>query len=90
MVEERISRGDDGELEVLHAELALGPGIVALRLDTQSEDEGFQVLTIVAEELRIHRNGDVQVTLDDFIRLGEAYWTAFANRRLGSAEIEPA
>jgi hypothetical protein len=78
-LEEQICGGNSSELEISNAELAVGPGAVALRLETQSNDQGFQVLTIAAEELRIGRTQDVELTVDEFIRLGNDYWTAFAN-----------
>jgi hypothetical protein len=79
-VEDQLSSGNVSELDISNADLAVGPDAVALRLETQSEDQGFQVLTIAAEELRIRRTHDIELSLEDFVRLGKDYWTAFANR----------
>ncbi len=79
-LEERLSFGKIDALDISNADLAIGPDAVSLRLETQSEDQGFQVLTIAAKGLRICRTGNIEVNLEAFVRLGEDYWTAFANR----------
>lgn len=79
-LEAQLSGGKIGELDISNADLAVARDSVALRLETQSEDQGFQVLSIAAEELRIRLTGDIELSMEAFSRLGEDYWTAFANR----------
>ena len=79
-VEDRFMGGNVGELDISNASIAVGRDAAALRLETESNDQGFQLLTIAAESLRIGRMPDIQLSLEDFVRLGEDFWAAFANR----------
>ncbi len=77
-VETRLLSGKD-ELDISDADLAIGRDAVALRLVTESEEKGFQVLTIAAKQLQILRTGDIELSLEAFLRVGEDYWAAFAD-----------
>ena len=69
--------------EIYNAELAMGRDAIALRLNVDSDDQGFQMIAVAAEGMSIQRSDGQIVALDAFLKLGEDYWTAFANRRVG-------
>jgi hypothetical protein len=41
------------------------------------------MIAVAAEGMSIQRSDGQIVALDAFLKLGEDYWTAFANRRVG-------
>jgi hypothetical protein len=54
---------------------------VTLQLDLMDDThEEYPELRIAAEKLRIFINEDRELSLEEFLALGEAYWTAFAER----------
>jgi hypothetical protein len=69
--------------QIYNAELAMGRDAIALRLNVDSDDQGFQMIAVAAEGMSIQRSDGQIVALDAFLKLGEDYWTAFANRRVG-------
>lgn len=77
---------NDG-FEVSNATLGRGPDVVALQLGLSADDD--YVTAYIRGEWATFHVGEKQVTLEEFIALGEAYWSAFAKRaesRLTSAK----
>ena len=74
---ERLTRNG---LEVSNATLARGPNVVALQLGLMVEHDSYAEAYIRGEEIAFYI-GERQVTLEEFVKIGEAYWEAFAKRR---------
>lgn len=73
--------------EVSNATLGRGPDVVALQLVLSAGND--YVTAYMRGEGATFHVGEKQVTLEEFIALGEAYWSAFAKRaesRLTSAK----
>jgi hypothetical protein len=57
-------------------------GTVILKLQLADFSENFfPEIRITAEKLRTFINAECELTLEEFLALGEAYWIAFAERR---------
>jgi len=77
--------------EVYSAAYVIGPdGGFALRLVMHVDDETYPELFLHAEGLTILKNDGESLSLEQFLKLGESYWEAFAARgearRAGKAE----
>ena len=68
-------------VELLDATLARGTDTVALQLGVMSECDSYLQAFIRGSGIDF-LVGDRQVTPEEFIALGEAYWAAFANRKV--------
>ena len=79
--EDHITSGQIDAPDIDNAQLARDNKAVALRLDIDTDDQGFRVLTIAAESLTIRRSDGNLLSLEAFTQLGEDYWSAFASRR---------
>ena len=67
--------------DIYNAQLARDHNAVALRIEVSTQDQGFQVLTVPAENLIIRRSDGHLLSPEAFLKLGAEYWTAFADRR---------
>jgi hypothetical protein len=67
-------------LEVSNATLIRGSNVVALRLVLLVADGAYVEAYIRGDRIDYYI-GEKQVTLDEFVALGEAYWQAFASGR---------
>ena len=66
--------------DTLDATLVIGDGAVALRLGLMANSRYYEA-HIRAKAINFAA-GDRQLTLEAFVRLGDAYWEAFSQRRL--------
>lgn len=57
-------------------------GTVMLKLELTDYSEDFPEIRITAEKLRTFINAECELTLKEFLSLGEAYWKAFSERRI--------
>ena len=67
-------------LEVSNATLGRGPNVVALQLGLMVRHDSYAKAYMRGEEIAFYI-GDKQVTLEEFVKIGEAYWEAFATKR---------
>ncbi len=67
-------------VEVLNASLARGDNTLALQIGVISERDSYFEAFIRGRAINFSV-GDRPVTAEEFVALGEAYWTAFANRK---------
>lgn len=80
---DRITTGQIDAPDIYNAQLARDDKTVALRIDIDTDDQEFRVLSIAAESLTIRRSDGILLTLEAFRQLGEEYWPVFASRRSG-------
>jgi hypothetical protein len=57
-------------------------GTVILMLQLTDYSRDFPEIRVTAEKLRTFLNADHELTLEEFLALGEAYWKAFSERRI--------
>jgi hypothetical protein len=69
--------------EVLNATLALGDNALALQIGVMSERDSYFEAFIRGRAVSFSV-ADKTMTSEEFLALGEAYWTAFANRKVTS------
>jgi hypothetical protein len=69
------------QLEISNAILARAENSVALQLDISVGHKSYIQAFVRGEEIAFHV-GDHLLKLEEFVQLGEAYWEAFAQRRL--------
>lgn len=69
---------ENGSTDTFEADLLRGPESIALRLFLHVNDDFYPELTIRANRLSISMSSGEALSLDDFLRLGEAYWNDFA------------
>ncbi len=68
-------------LEVSSAILARGDGVVALQLGVLVGNDSYVEAYVRAEQIEFCVGSDA-ITAEEFVSLGEAYWQAFAQRKL--------
>jgi hypothetical protein len=69
------------QYEISNAELTdSNAGTVMLKLQLTDYSEDFPEIRITAEKFRTFINAECELTLEEFLALGEAYWKAFAER----------
>ena len=74
---------EDDEAELTDGDLLHGPnGGVALRLGVQMGNGEWYEVFLRAEALTISRSDQERLEFDEFLELGNAYWEAFASRKL--------
>lgn len=83
--EHRLTIGQFDAPDICHAQLARDHNGIALRVEVSTEDQGFQVITVAAENLIIRRSDGQILSINVFLKLGAEYWAAFANRPTGKA-----
>jgi hypothetical protein len=79
--EKRLATGHVDAPDIYNADLAQSDNAVAFRIEVNMEEQGFQVITVAAQNLSIRRSDGQLLSLEAFLQLGADYWTAFANRR---------
>lgn len=57
-------------------------GTVMLMLQLTDYSSEYPEIRMTAEKLHTFINADRELTLEEFLALGEAYWKAFAERRI--------
>jgi len=73
------------EAEVSHAILAKwNDRKCALKIELHINDDTYHEIGLRSEDLKVLRTDGVSFSLEQFIRLGESYWQAFADRRISS------
>jgi hypothetical protein len=72
---------DNAALDILDADLACGPNVVAMRFGGMLDGDQWHQLIVQAGELSVRRSDDLPSSLDELQGLGEAYWTAFSQRQ---------
>jgi hypothetical protein len=78
--ESSVAQGDQFA-EVSDATLAVGDGAgVALTLGILKTDGSYREAFVRAESLLLLRSDGQQLDLEEFVKLGQAYWDAFATR----------
>jgi hypothetical protein len=76
----------DDDSEITDGEVARGGVTVALRLGVLMSGGEWYNVFLRAEHLTVRRSDDRDITLEEFLALGNAYWEAFANRKSASGE----
>jgi hypothetical protein len=72
---------DGGRADVFEAELrTLEDGQVEFHSFMHVNDEFYPDLLVRAAHVTVRRSDDVELTVEEFLTLGEAYWEAFAER----------
>ncbi|MFZ0805580.1 MAG: hypothetical protein WAN03_05335 [Candidatus Sulfotelmatobacter sp.] len=71
--------GEPLGLEVSNADLGRGTDAVALRLGLLAARDSYVEAYVRGERIAFYV-GDRQVTPEEFVAFGEAYWNAFANK----------
>jgi hypothetical protein len=70
----------DEDYEIMNAELTNGQPLAVLELGIMSyPDSRYRTVRIQAEGFRFHV-GERELSLDEFLEFGEAYWKHFAQR----------
>jgi hypothetical protein len=72
--------GENGRTETFEADILRAPGSVAARLFLHVNDEFYPELIVRAECLAISLSSGKELTLEEFLQLGEAFWEDFAER----------
>jgi hypothetical protein len=71
---------ENGMTDTFEADILKVPGSVALRLFLHVNDEFYPELIVRADSLTILLSSGRELTLEEFLQLGEAYWEDFADR----------
>jgi hypothetical protein len=71
---------EGGLTDTFEADLLRGPDSVALRLFLHVNDEFYPELIVRAKSLTVSMSSGESLSVDHFLRLGEAYWKDFAER----------
>ncbi len=79
--EKRLRGGHVDTPDIYNADLAQSDNAVAFRIEVNTEEQGFQVITVAAKNLSIRRSDGQLLSLEAFLQLGADYWTALAKRR---------
>ena len=81
LLDTTLATGHVDAPDIYNAGLAQSDNAVAFRIEVNTEEQGFQVITVAAKNLSIRRTDGQLLSLEAFLQLGADYWTAFANRR---------
>jgi uncharacterized protein YbdZ (MbtH family) len=79
--ESRIKREDEQVFDISDAAITASPqGPVAVKIGGHVNHATYHEVYLRFEALKITGSDGTQFTLEEFLRLGEAYWAAFSSR----------